>query len=249
MTGFNLKMPGKFWHPKPKKKRTKMPKVSIVTITKDRRKFIPHLINSVAAQTWPKDDLEWVIVDDGEDKIQDLVQDIPYVNYRYVEGPLALGRKYNTANALARGEYIFYFDDDDYSFPARITIGVQHLDRFPQAMIVGSTGMYIYDSDLKKIYVCGPYHPNHATSGTWGFRRSLLSHTRYDDTITRTTEVNFTNNWAVPIQQVGRNNTIVATDHGGNNVSKKHLIKKAKKFYEPEEIIPDQASCDFLRTL
>jgi len=226
-----------------------MPKVSIVTITKDRRKFIPHLIKNVAAQTWPKGDLEWIIFDDGEDRIEDLVRDIPYVKYRHSPRPLAIGKKRNIANARARGNYIFYFDDDDYSFPDRIAAGVEKLEHHPRAMIAGSSDMYIYDSDLKKIYVCGPFGTNHATEGTWGFRRSLLRRTRYEENLMRATETSFTKKWAVPIVQVGRDHTIVAADHGGNSVSKKHLIAKTKDFFEVEDIIPDQASCDFLKSL
>jgi len=226
-----------------------MPKVSIVTLTKDRRKFIPPLIKNVAAQSWPKDDLEWIIVDDGEDKIEDLVKDIPYVNYRYYKTHLPIGHKRNIANSLASGEYIFYFDDDDYSFPRRIAVGVKALDQNPQAMIIGSSGMYIYDSDLKKIYVAGPFGPRHATEGTWGLRRTLLRQTKYEESLMRATESNFTKNWAIGVMQVGRNNTIVATDHGGNSVSKKHLIKKTKEFFEVEQIIPDKAACEFLKSL
>ena len=226
-----------------------MPKVTIITLTKDRRKFIPALIRNVAAQTWPKDDLEWLIVDDGEDKIEDLVKDISYVKYRYYKDHLAIGHKRNIANSLARGDYIFYFDDDDYSFPKRVAVGVRGLDNTPQAMIIGSSDMFIYDTDLKKIYVCGPFGPKHGTEGTWGFRRSLLEQTRYEDSLMRATESSFTKSWSIPVYQVGRTNTIVATDHGGNSVSKKHLIQRTKEFYDLEQIILDKEACEFLKSL
>ena len=51
------------------------PTVSIVTPTYNRRKFIPFLINCVKKQTYPMELMEWVIVDDGEDCVEDLFKD------------------------------------------------------------------------------------------------------------------------------------------------------------------------------
>ena len=55
------------------------PRVSICTPTFNRRPFFKGLIDSIHAQTYPKDKIEWIIVDDGSDKIEDLVKDIQFV--------------------------------------------------------------------------------------------------------------------------------------------------------------------------
>ena len=57
------------------------PFVSICTPTFNRRPFIKYMIKCFMAQDYPKDRMEWIIVDDGTDKIGDLVQDIPQVKY------------------------------------------------------------------------------------------------------------------------------------------------------------------------
>ena len=43
--------------------------VSVVTPTYNRRQFIPALITIYANQTFPKDKMEWLILDDGFDNI------------------------------------------------------------------------------------------------------------------------------------------------------------------------------------
>ena len=57
-----------------KKPKVKVnPFVSICTPTFNRRPFIPIMFECFKNQTYPKDRMEWIIVDDGTDKIQDLI--------------------------------------------------------------------------------------------------------------------------------------------------------------------------------
>ena len=46
-----------------------LPRVSICTPTFNRRPFFKGIINCVLSQDYPKDLLEWIIVDDGSDPI------------------------------------------------------------------------------------------------------------------------------------------------------------------------------------
>ena len=59
--------------------------VSICTPTYNRRAFIPTLIKCFLAQDYPRDLMEWIIVDDGEDCVEDMLKDIPCVKYFRVE--------------------------------------------------------------------------------------------------------------------------------------------------------------------
>ncbi len=58
----------------PKLKRKFYPFVSICTPTFNRRPFIPTAIQCVRNQTYPREKLEWIIVDDGTDPIEDLLK-------------------------------------------------------------------------------------------------------------------------------------------------------------------------------
>ena len=62
-----------------KKINNNLPFVSVCTPTYNRRVFIPQLIKNFLLQDYPKDKLEWIIIDDGEDKVEDLFKNIEFV--------------------------------------------------------------------------------------------------------------------------------------------------------------------------
>ena len=57
------------------------PFVSVCTPTYNRRKFIPQLIKCFKNQTYPKQLMEWIVIDDGEDSVEDLFKDVECVKY------------------------------------------------------------------------------------------------------------------------------------------------------------------------
>ena len=94
-------------------KEETLPAVSILTITKDRRPFIPLAKYCVLAQAYPEDKIEWVIVDDGTDQIKDLVSDLPNVTYVLCDRPMNIGEKRNLAVERAKHDVLVMLDDDD----------------------------------------------------------------------------------------------------------------------------------------
>lgn len=77
----------------------KFPLVSVCTPTYNRRPFFPTLFQCFLNQTYPKSRIEWIIVDDGTDSIEDLVKDanIPQIHYHRVEEKMSLGEN-NVSN-------------------------------------------------------------------------------------------------------------------------------------------------------
>ena len=65
---------GKVKGHKPKLSKKFHPFVSVCTPTFNRRPFIEMMFECFRNQTYPKDRMEWIIVDDGSDKIEDLIQ-------------------------------------------------------------------------------------------------------------------------------------------------------------------------------
>jgi glycosyltransferase involved in cell wall biosynthesis len=94
-------------------KEADLPPVSVITLTRDRRSFIPLAKYSFLAQTYPEHLLEWVIVDDGKDPIKDLVSDLPNVTYILLDEPLSIGAKRNLAISRAKHDILVMMDDDD----------------------------------------------------------------------------------------------------------------------------------------
>ena len=101
-----------------------MIEVSVITPTYNRRAFIPALIEIYKSQTFPKEKMEWIIIDDGRDKVEDLfieaAKTIPNLRYQYVSEKLRIGAKRNQLNKEARGAIIVAMDDDDYYPPQRV---------------------------------------------------------------------------------------------------------------------------------
>lgn len=97
-------------------KEDDLPPVSIITVTKDRRTFIPLAKYCFLSQAYPESKLEWVIVDDGKDQIKDLVSDLPNVTYILCddkEGGWTIGAKRNLGVERAKHDILVMMDDDD----------------------------------------------------------------------------------------------------------------------------------------
>ena len=139
------------------------PLVSCIMPTRNRREFIESAIDCWFKQTYENKEL--VIVDDGEDRIDDLVP--TYDRIRYFRQPIppkmSLGRKRNHCVLLSKGDIICHWDDDDYSTPDRIEFQLAILNS-SNLPITGFRTLYFWDIDKQharkywsrvKGYVCG----------------------------------------------------------------------------------------------
>ncbi len=202
-----------------------MPFISICTPTFNRRPFILNLIKCVDSQTYPKDKMEWIIVDDGTDKIEDLVSDHPLVSYFKFDKKLTLGKKRNVMHNKARGSIIVYMDDDDYYPPERVSHAVETLIKNPTVLCAGSSEMYIYFKDTNQMVQFGPYGPNHATAGTFAFRKELLQEHKYNNDACLAEEREFLKGYTVPFVQLDSMKTILVFSHRHNTFDKRMLLQ------------------------
>lgn len=207
-------------------KLKKYPLVTLCTPTFNRRPFIPIMIKCFEHQTYPKDKIEWIIVDDGTDKIEELVKHIPQVKYLKYDEKLTIGQKRNICNDAAKGDIIVYMDDDDYYPPERISHAVEMLRLNPKAMCAGSSIMHIYFKHINKMYQFGPYAAKHATAATFAFRRELLKETRFDETSSLAEEKKFLKDYTIPFVQLDSTKTILVFSHSHNSFDKKELLKQ-----------------------
>jgi len=211
---------------KSNKKNNKYPFVSICTPTFNRRPFVPMMLKCFQHQTYPKDRLEWIIIDDGTDKIEDLVTHIPQVKYFKYDNKLTLGKKRNISNEKAKGEIIVYMDDDDYYPPERVSHAVEKLKGSPKALCAGSSSMLIYFKHINKMYQFGPYGPNHATAATFAFKRELLTKTKFNEDAAVAEEKFFLKDYTIPFVQLDTNKSIIVFSHVHNSFDKKELLNQ-----------------------
>jgi len=201
------------------------PFVSVCTPTYNRRRFIPALIKSFQNQTYPKELMEWIIIDDGEDNVKDCFEGIECVKYFRYEKKMKLGKKRNVMHEKATGEIIVYMDDDDYYPPERVNHAVNKLRGKPMALAAGSSMMYIWFKNLDKIYCFGPYGPQHATAGTFAFKSKLLEQTKFDDEAEMAEEKQFLKNYTIPFVQLDPMKSIICFSHDYNTFDKKKLLE------------------------
>ena len=210
---------------KNKNKTEIYPFVSLCTPTFNRRPFIPYMIKCFEQQTYPKDRIEWIIIDDGTDPIGDIVSHIPQVKYFYYEEKMLLGKKRNLMHTKCSGDIIIYMDDDDYYPVERISHAVETLQKNPSYLIAGSSEMHVYFDSMNKIFQCGPYKQYHSTAATFAFRKELLLQTKYDDENALAEENQFTKGYTIPLIQLDTTKSILVFSHKHNSLNKEKLLE------------------------
>lgn len=116
--------------------------VSCIMPTYNRRKFVPLAIERFLAQDYP--DKELIIIDDGNDRIMDLVPTVENIRYYYFEKRQNVGLKRNRACELANGSLIAHWDDDDWYHSRRLSLQVALFEN-RETDLVGVARPYYYD--------------------------------------------------------------------------------------------------------
>ena len=218
------------------------PFVSVITPTYNRRRFIPTLIKCYEHQEYRKDRMEWIILDDGQDKVKDLFEEaakrIP--NLRYIALPegekLLIGAKRNRLNEEAKGAIVVAMDDDDYYPPCRVSAVVNAFKQQSKVELAGASEIYMYYSDIQKIYKLGPYNPNHATNGTMAWRKSYAETHKYDETVTHSEERSFLDDYKHPMIQLDPFKVMLVMSHSENTFDKKKMREQENPFVKKTDM-------------
>mgnify|MGYP003329223434 CR=1 FL=1 len=137
-------------------------------------------------------------------------------------------------HSQSTGSIIVYMDDDDYYPPERISHAVERLQKNKQALCAGSSELYIYFKQIKKMYQCGPYGPQHATAGTFAFKKELLSITKYNEKACLAEEKEFLHNYTIPFVQLDPLKTILVFSHIHNTYDKKKMLENPNPQFTKE---------------
>ena len=102
-----------------------LPKISVVTITRNRERFIKLCLLNIFQSDYPDNKIEWIIIDDSDVSIKNLLPENSFIKYYYYNEKLSIGKKRNIGVEKSSNDYILFMDDDDYyppeSFTKRIT--------------------------------------------------------------------------------------------------------------------------------
>lgn len=134
------------------------PPISIVTPTYNRREMIDIAFHNLLATDYPKDKIEWVVVEDHEDstkmaseKIINFQVHSPEIKLKYVpiQGKMTIGQKRNIGVENSTNDIVLFMDDDDHypstSLRRRVAWLLKGYRDEGQASIAFCTTIALYD--------------------------------------------------------------------------------------------------------
>jgi len=163
----------------PKISYDELPKVSVLTLTYCRSHFFQLMWNNWNNYKYPKEKLEWIIIDDSPGTEHDLFDMIPrYDNIHYIklDKHMSVGAKRNFGVSKCHFDHIVHQDDDDYYFPDSILAKVRTLKRYPKCGCCFSNSLAAYNVINNISYMMDPQKPESCLAlpeASLMFKRSL----------------------------------------------------------------------------
>lgn len=113
-----------------------LPKVSIVTPTRNRAHLFSIPLRNYALFNYPTEKMEWIIVEDGKDDVSSMIPSI-YIKSGLVkhihmgkDAELTIAEKRNIGVQHSSAKYILHMDDDDYYPPESILARIKILMKY-----------------------------------------------------------------------------------------------------------------------
>lgn len=131
------------------------PPISIITLLYNRRKFFDLACHNIMLTDYPKEKIEWIVVEDSDDPNEDASDRVIQVGLnasplQLVYVPLgkktSIGQKRNKGIERAKNDIILFMDDDDHYPETSFRRRVAWLTKHPfKAQCVGCTTIACYD--------------------------------------------------------------------------------------------------------
>ena len=132
------------------------PPISIVTLLHNRRRFVDLCIHNLLITDYPKDKIEWVVVEDSDiveeqaaDKVLKFGRGCAPMSVSYIpleKKNVPIGSMRNKAIKMAQHDIILFMDDDDHYPPTSFSKRVAWLMAHPwQPKAVACTTIACYD--------------------------------------------------------------------------------------------------------
>jgi len=204
-----------------------LPNVSILTPTRNRRIFFELAINNYKSFIYPREKLEWIIVDDGEDNLNDLFKNQGFsdrVKYFYldVNKSLPISMKRNLCVKYAKYDFLVHMDDDDYYPPTSILSRIKVLLQNINTHCVGVNKIGCYD-----IINCNSFTVNSTSSilseASLAYTRTFYEECCFDERVSTGEGKLFLRGRQYLVLQVPYPFVIISLTHGGNITSSRKL--------------------------
>jgi glycosyltransferase involved in cell wall biosynthesis len=141
-----------------------LPSVSILTPVYDRKKFLPLMIENLKNFDYPKDKLEWVVLDsysrDGEIseqlfkflEIKKIEREIGFpIKYHFKKMTMSIGEKRNYLCKNSSFKYMINMDSDDIYFPSYIRYSIGEMKIYKRECVGSPEMLFIFPFNNNKI--------------------------------------------------------------------------------------------------
>lgn len=155
------------------------PLISCIMPTRNRRRFVAQAVRYFLRQDYPAREL--VIVDDGEDAVEDLIAADERIRYLRLDRRVSLGEKRNLACRESSGSLIAHWDDDDWSAPNRLSRQVACLKK-PDVEFCSLQDHLFYHLAAGQVWAYARTGESNKrlSSGTFCYRREAWSRQPYE---------------------------------------------------------------------
>ncbi|MGD7006923.1 glycosyltransferase [Metabacillus sp. 84] len=132
-------------------------KVSVIIPTYNRSRYLVESLESVLSQTYPNKEV--IVVNDGSDDETDSILDAykERITYIYKENG-GKASAINTGMQVAKGKYIWVFDDDDVALPKKLEVQIRMFQKDRSVDFIHTAAIYFDDLKYGKIYT-GMWNP------------------------------------------------------------------------------------------
>ena len=203
-----------------------LPYISIITPTYKRRQLFSMALRNFNNFNYPKEKMEWVIVDDSPD-IYESVKDmlprgdkrIKFVHIPTEDGePMTVAMKRNIAVSNSSNPYIVHMDDDDYYPPESVYARVKILLKYQESddiQCVGSTLIGTYNL-LKNISSMSSDGPISLSEASMAYTKKFWEVRPFDEMCKRGEHKYFTEQRLNKIMDIPYSFIIIAINHRNN---------------------------------
>ena len=211
--------------------KEKLPKVTLVTLTHNRKHLFKLAVYNYKTSTYLKDKLEWLIYDTSNDneKVEDFLppkEEREKLNISYYHDNVlkSIGESRAKACELAKNEIIVFMDDDDYYFPESIETRVNSLINSGKQIVgVRILASLSINKVISYINTPGLYSSiqTSVSPATLCFYKSILSEqVKFTDENINECEEIFKNIDLNQFKEISWENVIVSLSHKNNTTNR-----------------------------
>ena len=219
-----------------------LPNVSIITPTYNRRHLFSLPLHNFDNFIYPKEKMEWIIIDDtpeDKDQLDDIIPTddnrIRFLKIGDVNTKLTISHKRNIGAQKAKYDIIIHMDDDDYYPPHSILSRVKCLMKYKNKGIecIGCSkiGNYNLITGTSSISTDGPISLSEASMA---YTKNFWKQRRFDSECERGEHKFFTEGRLDKILDIPYSFVITAFDHKDNfteDLRKRNKDNKKLDFY------------------